>query len=168
MPETEDKNTTLAPTRRDALVGAIAFPAAALATKAVATLPVQLSSDFRELRALVSELSSVEKFRANRVEGREPRSDYAAAALSDDLSQRIEATISRMHARPVSGLNDLLERAAAVLYWSDGGIEARAWADPVAHLTSDGVAATDDPMAIAGAQLAAAVFALARQGGANV
>lgn len=166
MPKTMQKNTTLAATRRDALLGAVALPAAAIATQATAVPAVQLSPDFRELRALITELSAVEAFLGNRAEGK--KSSSAAAVLRDDLSRRIEVAIERIHARPVRGLSDLLERAAAVLYWSDSGLETEAWADPVAHLTSTGTAATDDPMAIAGAHLAAAVFALARQGGANV
>ncbi|WP_424955693.1 hypothetical protein [Hyphomicrobium sp. 1Nfss2.1] len=168
MPETVRKSTTLAPTRRDALVGAIAFPAAVIATKAVASPPVELSPEFNQLRSLAMELGQVDALRDAIDEKREPLSAKAGDVLIADLSRRIDALVRRIHSKPITTISDVLDRAAVVLFWSGKGQMPGAWRAPEASLLDYDRPFQPDPDVVAAHQLAAAVFALAHRGGVNV
>ncbi|KWT64854.1 hypothetical protein APY04_3094 [Hyphomicrobium sulfonivorans] len=79
----------------------------------------------------------------------------------EELSFEIEKLNAEILARPVLGIVDLLDRAALVLFWGDGGLLPNAWADPVEHLTEFVPNENEDGQAIAAAHLAASVFQLA-------
>lgn len=170
MPETGTNDTTIAPTRRAAILGAVAFPAI-MAAAPSASAPVPLSLDFRLLRSLAIEFDRVMDD-CDSVDARaNPIGAKAGAMLMAECREKIARVVHRINAKPVRSLSDLLDRAAVVLYWADGGSQADAWPphDPVAHLRGSGSAGTEgDGQAHAANQLAAAVFALARREGVNV
>ncbi len=126
------------------------------------------SPEYWQLRRLAAELHQVSESRASVDDRCNPLSAVAGDMLIADLSRRVDQLANAIHAKPVCRLTDLIARASLVLFWSDNGLSPEAWEHPEAALIgAPGKQRFNGPSDTAGAQLAAAVFALARQGGAN-
>lgn len=122
--------------------------------------------EYHQLRRLAAELHQVSEDRAACDERRNPRGAIVGDMLIADLSRRVDALARRIHSKPVTSWDDLLARAALVLFWSDSGLSPEAWEDPVAALMGEvGPVRFHGPADNAGTQLAAAVFVLAQRGG---
>lgn len=114
-------------TRRAALVGAAALSTLAPFSAAAATSGP--TPEYAALRRLAAREMALELIIAEGVYGeRTPE-----LIEQEGIQAEIEVLIEDIKSRPVVSLSDLVNRAAIVLYWSDGGRDDEAWADPVGH-----------------------------------